>query len=183
MLPGRRFLRRIPILLMAGFACVLHVLPGVKQPLGVSGIDRGQGRHRRIVEPIDEPGPCHRVIGDHPLNSFGLQLDAGVLGLLAVLRDQTAGNRSRFVASTSCTALRGRPPIPHPSWARALRCRSMRRIVATGFQRTSDSGSTIDVMMSLTVAVGLNWGCGGRSSRRLQPPAIRTNTTKDGGHW
>ena len=86
------------------------------------------------------------------------------------------GMRSRFVASTSCTALRR--TAAHSSSVCGARSSVPVRltIVATEFHKTSASGSMIDVMMSLTVAVGLYCGCGGGSSRLLQPAAASTNT-------
>ena len=89
-------------------------------------------------------------------------------------RESAAGSWLR-PAARRCVE---RPPTPRPSSALALRFRSTMTMVATAFQRTSDSGSTIDVMMSLTVAVGLNWGCGAGSSRLLQPSAARTKTPR-----
>ena len=88
------------------------------------------------------------------------------------------GIRSRFVASTSCTALRRTAAHSSSVFGSRSSVPVNETMVATAFQRTSDSGSTIDVMMSLTVAVGLNWGCGAGSSRLLQPPAIRTKTMR-----
>jgi hypothetical protein len=89
------------------------------------------------------------------------------------------GTRSRLVASTSCTALRR--TAAHSSSVFGARSSVPLKLtmVATEFQSTSASGSMIDVMMSLIVAVGRNCDCGGRSSRVLQPPAAaRTDAPK-----
>ena len=140
---------------------MLHVFTGVKQTLGVPGVDRLQAGTAASWSRIDEPGPCRRVFGNHPLNGFGLQLDAGVLGLLAVPRDEPAGNAQQV---RGFDQLHGAASNGRPLFVRlrlALFGAAQETIVATAFQRTSDSGSTIDVMMSLTVAVGLNCDCGG----------------------
>ena len=77
---------------MTGFAGVLHVFAGVKKSLGIFGVGSLQRGNRCVVESIDQPGPRRGVLGNHLLNGFGLQLNARVLGLLAVLCDETARN-------------------------------------------------------------------------------------------
>ena len=55
--PRRRVFRRIPVVLVAGFAGALDSVASVEKTLGILCVDRVQRRHRRVVEPIDQSGP------------------------------------------------------------------------------------------------------------------------------
>ena len=64
----------------------------VEEAFGVPRICGGQRGRGRVVQPIDEPRPRRRIVGDHSLNGFRLQLDPRILGFFPVPGDQAARN-------------------------------------------------------------------------------------------
>ena len=83
-------------MLVAGFTGVLDMLAGVEEALAFFAFDR-----RSTPAPphhaADRPaGPRCGVFGDQLLNRFGLELDAGVLRLFSMPRDEAAGDAQQI---------------------------------------------------------------------------------------
>ena len=124
-LPRRRFLRRIPILLMTRFTRVLDVPPGIEEPFRVPRLDGLQGGHGRIVERDRRGRSTSRDLRQSSSGWFRAAARCG--GSRTSRRASPPGGRECAASSSLRPAARHsgeRRPTLHRSSARALRCPS-----------------------------------------------------------